>query len=136
MIMPIQTKTVTDKPIAGQGPLKSSTRIIAGSGAAMDEKIRNPGKKWKYISLIIVGIIIVGAVIWSAMSLSGDRSFRVPADTLTIAEVTTGIFEDYTPIRGRTVPRTTVYLDAIEGGRVDKVITKIGFAILQFERIK
>jgi HlyD family secretion protein len=121
-----QTKTVTDGPITGQGPFRSKGKILPGSGAAMDERIKNPGKKWKYISLIIVGIIIVGAVIWSVMSLSGDRSFRAPADTLTIAKVTTAIFEDYIPIRGRTIPRTTVFLDAIEGGRVDNVYVEDG----------
>jgi HlyD family secretion protein len=135
MIMRSQIKTVTDKPIAGQGTLKSSTRIIAGSGAAMDEKIENPGKKWKYISLGFAALIVLSAAIWSVMSLTGDRSFRAPADTLTIAEVTTGIFEDYIPIRGRTIPRTTVFLDAVEGGRVENVYVEDGDILKQGDPI-
>jgi HlyD family secretion protein len=130
-----QIKTITDKPTAGQGPLKSSTRIIAGSGAAMDEKIKSPGRKWKYISLGFAALIVLSAAIWSVMSLSGDRSFRAPADTLTISEVTTGVFEDYIPIRGRTVPRTTVFLDAIEGGRVDQVYVEDGDILEQDDPI-
>ena len=32
------------------------------------------------------------------------------------SDVTSGVFEDFIPIRGRVTPRKTVYLDVIEGG--------------------
>ena len=35
-------------------------------------------------------------------------------------------FEDFIPLRGRLVPRSTVYLDAIEGGRVEEVLIEDG----------
>lgn len=120
-----QTKKAADEKSTSQAPI-TQVRTIAGSGAVMDEKINDPGKKWKFISIGIVSLIILAAVIWSIKSLKGDRSFRVPADTLTISTVTTGIFEDYIPIRGRTVPRTTVFLDVVEGGRVDRVYAEDG----------
>ncbi|MGD9158234.1 MAG: efflux RND transporter periplasmic adaptor subunit [Desulfobacteraceae bacterium] len=121
-----QNKIVTDEQSTNQTPFKSQVRTLAGSGAAMDEKIENPRKKWKYIFLGIGALIIIAAIVWSVKSLKGDRSFRVQADTLTISSVTTGIFEDYIPIRGRIVPRTTFFLDAIEGGRVDEVYVEDG----------
>ncbi len=121
-----QNRIVMDEQSTNQTPFKSQVRTLAGSGAAMDEKIENSGKKWKYIFYGSAALIVLAAGIWAIMSLSGDRSFRVPADTLTISKVTTGIFEDYIPIRGRIVPRTTVFLDAIEGGRVDQVYVEDG----------
>ena len=121
-----QNKIARDEQNTNQGHLKTQVRALAGSGAAMDEKIKNTGKKWKYISMAVGAIIIISAAVWSIMSLKGDRSFRVAADTLTISTVTTGTFEDYIPIRGRIVPRTTVFLDAIEGGRVDNVYVEDG----------
>lgn len=126
--MPSQTKIATDEQSTHQAPFTSQVKTLAGSGAAMDEKIKRSGKikKLKYISLITAAAIIVGAGIWSVMSLNGGLSFRVSADTLTIATVTTGTFEDYIPIRGRIVPRRTVFLDAIEGGRVDSVYAEDG----------
>jgi HlyD family secretion protein len=36
------------------------------------------------------------------------------------------MFEDFIPLRGRLVPRSTVYLDAIEGGRVEQVLIEDG----------
>lgn len=121
-----QSKINTEKQSTNQEPFKSPVRTLAGSGAAMDEMINNPWKKWKYIFIVAGVLLIICTAIWSVMRLKGDRSFRVSADTLSIAEVSTGIFEDYIPIRGRVVPRTTVFLDAIEGGRVDTVYVEDG----------
>lgn len=121
-----QTKKITDEQNTSKAPFTSSAKILAGSGAAMDEKIKRPGRIWKKISLVTFIAIIIGGAIWASMSLKGERSFRLNGDTITIAKVTTGTFEDYIPIRGRTVPRTTVFLDAIEGGRVDTVHAEDG----------
>lgn len=121
-----QTKKITDEPNTSKAPFTSPAKTLAGSGAAMDEKIKRPGRIWKRISLVTFIAIIIGGAIWASMSLKGERSFRLNGDTITIAKVTTGTFEDYTPIRGRTVPRTTVFLDAIEGGRVDTVHAEDG----------
>jgi HlyD family secretion protein len=121
-----QSKKNMNEQSTNQEPFKPQVRALAGSGASMDEKIENTGRKWKYISLGTAALIVIAAVIWAVMSLKGDRSFRVPADTLTISPVTTGTFEDYIPIRGSIVPRTTVFLDAIEGGRVDNVYVEDG----------
>ncbi len=121
-----QIKNITDEKNLAKAVFLTPSSAMAGSGAAMDQKIEDSGKKWKYIIISSIALIIVGVVIWSVMSLNGDRSFRVQADTLTLAKVTTGIFEDYIPIRGNIVPRTTVFLDAIDGGKVDKVYAEDG----------
>ncbi len=121
-----RTKSVSNKEGTNRSPLISPARTLAGSGAAMDEKINNSGKKWKRIVLVTILVVLIGGTIWSFRSLKGERSYRPPADTITISDVTTGIFEDYIPIRPTTVPRTTVYLDAIEGGRVDSVYVEDG----------
>ena len=43
-----------------------------------------------------------------------------------VSPVTVGTFEDFIPLRGRLVPRSTVFLDAIEGGRVEEVLVEDG----------
>ena len=121
-----QAEDITDSRGINRSSLPSAAGALAGSGAAMDQKINRSGKKWKLILLIIIMAILIGGTLRSFMSLNGERSFRLSADNITISKVTTGIFEDYIPIRGRTVPRTTVYLDAIEGGRVDTVYAEDG----------
>jgi HlyD family secretion protein len=130
-----QIKNITDEKTPDKEVLLSSSAAMAGSGAAMDQKIENSGRKWKYIIISFIAVIILGVSIWSVMSLNGDRSFRVQADTITLAKVTTGIFEDYIPIRGSIVPRATVFLDAIEGGRVERVYAEDGDILKQGDLI-
>ena len=81
-----QKNKFTDEQNLGKTPYTSQVRALAGSGATMDEKIENSGKKWKYISLGSAALIVLAAVIWAIMSLSGDRSFKVSTDTLTISK--------------------------------------------------
>ena len=45
---------------------------------------------------------------------------------MTIATVEHGIFHDLIPLRTTVVPRETVYIDAVDGGRVDRVLVEAG----------
>ena len=62
----------------------------------------------------------------SSACLLGGRSLSVNSQRITVSPVTIGTFEDFIPLRGRLVPRSTVYLDAIEGGRVEQVLVEDG----------
>lgn len=53
-------------------------------------------------------------------------TFRVGQDRVTIAEVRAGYFEDFIPVRGTVTPLRTVFLDAVEGGRVEDVFVEPG----------
>jgi HlyD family secretion protein len=55
---------------------------------------------------------------------AGSQS--VSADRLGIAAVENGIFEDFLPLRARVTPLVTVYLDAVEGGRVEQMAVEDG----------
>ncbi|MFQ5347353.1 MAG: HlyD family secretion protein [Rhodothalassiaceae bacterium] len=50
----------------------------------------------------------------------------VSESRLTISTVTRGRFEDFIPVRGRVTPLKTVYLDAVEGGRVEAIHVEDG----------
>ena len=63
---------------------------------------------------------------WLMGMLAGGRSLSVNAQQISVSSVTVGTFEDFIPLRGRLVPRSTVYLDAIEGGRVEQVLIEDG----------
>ncbi len=41
-------------------------------------------------------------------------------DRITISEVTKGTFQEIIPVNGVVLPLTTIYLDAVEGGRVEE----------------
>jgi HlyD family secretion protein len=61
-----------------------------------------------------------------AFSGAWERSVRVPAATVTVDIVRRGVFHDFTPLRGKIAPHDTIYLDALEGGQVAKVMAHAG----------
>jgi HlyD family secretion protein len=54
------------------------------------------------------------------------RTLRVEANGVNLAKVERGVFRDVIPLRGKVVALETVYLDAIEGGRVERVFVEPG----------
>ena len=57
----------------------------------------------------------------------GANSQTVEASRLTISTGRPqGRFDDFLPLRARVEPLVTVYLDAVEGGRVEQVLVEDG----------
>lgn len=101
----------------------------AVSGARMDRKVevhKSPLKKW---GAVLMGFIIFGFVGYQLVNRAGGKSLSINSERVTISTVSKGVFEDFIPVRGRVTPAKTVYLDAIEGGRVEKVHVEDGSAL-------
>ena len=74
-------------------------------------------------------ILLLVLIFW----LFAPRSdaMTVARDRLTISSVQNGTFDDYLPLRARVTPLVTVYLDAVEGGRVEKKLVEDGTQVTQ-----
>jgi HlyD family secretion protein len=97
----------------------------ANSGTAMDKQIEVKNTNWK-VYFITIFIIAMAVVYYTKQPTSIGKSISVSSSDITTETVTTGIFEDYIPVRSRVVPLKTVYLDAVEGGRVEKILVDDG----------
>jgi HlyD family secretion protein len=81
--------------------------------------------------LIKLGLV---AVFGSSLAFAGFRmlqdsavaTFRVEKERVTLGTVSYGTFEDFIPVRGSVTPLKSVFLDAIEGGRVEKIFIESG----------
>jgi HlyD family secretion protein len=82
-------------------------------------------KHWTYIGGS-VGVLGTTLAITIAVSATTERSVRIPRANVTVAKVTRGPFHDFVPLRGKVVPLNTVYLDALEGGRVERILAQAG----------
>ncbi len=78
------------------------------------------------VAIGLGAVLVFAFVWWVGGMLLGGRTLSVNSQRIVVSEVTTGLFEDYIPLRGRLVPRSTVYLDAIEGGRVERILVEDG----------
>jgi len=65
----------------------------------------------------IVGVVALAAA--SYYFTSGKRRLNVDVERITVSEVKKGPFQETIPINGVVMPLTTIYLDAVEGGRVE-----------------
>jgi HlyD family secretion protein len=85
-------------------------------------------KKWPLKKIIIWGGGTVLLLFILIASIFGDhsRKLNVQTERLTISEVTKGPFQEYIPPVGTVIPIKTVYLDAMEGGRVEKLYLEAG----------
>lgn len=105
----------------------------------MDRAIeKKKGLKRKHIPYLIGGILLIALVLFVIFQ-NRSSSLRVDSDKITIETVTKGQFDDYITVIGQVEPITTIYLDALEGGRImeryieEGEMVKKGDVILKLE---
>ena len=87
------------------------------------EKKKGIKKKHIYIVLgAMVFLFLLYQIIWADHS----SVMRVDREKISFGTVEKGMFNDYITIIGRVEPISTIYLDAIEGGRVEEKIIEEG----------
>lgn len=104
--------------------------VVARSGAAMDRKIRRA--RWTpaawplaaKAAISIGGLFLVVLLAIRLISGAGERTLRLPQAQVSVARVAEGTFRDAIPLRASVVPLETLYIDAVDGGRVDRVLVE------------
>jgi HlyD family secretion protein len=96
------------------------------SGQGMDRRVAKKTPMSRKVMYAVAGLLVLLFAAWLVSTLLGGRSLSVNSQRIAVAEVSVGTFEDFIPLRGRLVPRSTVYLDAVEGGRVEEVLVEDG----------
>lgn len=80
------------------------------------------------------GVVVVGFI--SFLFVRGNRSsLRVNRDTLTIATVIEGEFNDYIRLNGQVQQMTTIQISPLEGGVVQEIIVEEGAHVRAGERL-
>jgi HlyD family secretion protein len=98
----------------------------------MDRKLHHqPWSPARWPLGVKVGLSATAAVVVALLAVkliagTGARTLRLPLGQVTFARAEHGIFHDLIPLRANVVPRETVYVDAVDGGRVDRVLVEAG----------
>ena len=79
-------------------------------------------KKWSEKKILTtVGITAIIALLAASYYFTtGKSKLNVDTDRVTISEIKKGTFQEFIPVNGVVLPLTTIYLDAVEGGRVEE----------------
>lgn len=109
---------------------------MAVSATGMDRKIAPT--RWSAGVKVAAAITAVVCVVLAAIEIfvsSGVQTLRMPVAQAAFATVEQGIFHDLIPLRSSVIPRETLYVDAVDGGRVDRVLVEAGDTVQQGQPI-
>ncbi|MDJ0938475.1 MAG: HlyD family efflux transporter periplasmic adaptor subunit [Woeseiaceae bacterium] len=90
----------------------------------MDRKIERPQSHRRLVIGGAAAAAVVALVLWATADKS--TSYTLDGQRIRTATVSLGVYEDYIPLRASVEPERSVYLDAIEGGRVERVLVEEG----------
>src|SRR3954462_4475229 len=103
--------------------MKSEPKAQSGSGMDRVVEVKGLSKRVK-IGLAAAAALLLVLIFWWFAPSANTQS--VAADRVTVSTVERGRFDDFLPLRARVTPLLTVYLDAVEGGRVEKLYVEDG----------
>jgi len=97
----------------GPGHFKAKKTIIVDRVLAK--------KRWSKKRILtiaaVAGVILLLAAAY--LATAGKSKLNVDVERITVSEVKQGAFQEFIPVNGVVLPQTTIYLDAVEGGRVE-----------------
>ena len=96
------------------------------------EKKRWPPKK---IAGLLIIILFCSLVLYGFLFTDRSSKLNVDAEKITINRVTKGQFQESIPVIGNVLPIKTVYLDAVEGGRVETRYIEAGTLVQEGDEI-
>ncbi len=87
------------------------------------------------IAIIIGSILLISLITFVIISTGGKSKLNVDRERISISEVKDGVFQENIPVSGIVLPITTIYLDALEGGRVEEKFVEDGTVMKKGEPI-
>jgi HlyD family secretion protein len=94
-------------------------------------------KKFSTATLLKIGgiALILFLIIYVIYATSGGAKLSVNKERIAINTVKNGVFQENIPVSGIVLPITTIYLDAVEGGRVEEKFVEDGAIMKKGEPI-
>lgn len=94
-------------------------------------------KQFSKSRLLLIGgvIAILALIVFVIISTSGGSKLNVEKERISINTITNDVFQENIPVNGIVLPITTIYLDALEGGRVEEKFVEDGAILKKGEPI-
>ena len=92
----------------------------------MDRKIEKKTFTWQRITFFGIAIIAVAFIANNLYKNAGVSRLNVITERLLLDTVHTGVFQEFIPVTGVVMPIKTIFIDAIEGGKVEARLVEDG----------
>lgn len=107
----------------GTQPPEGSDDVVL---SPMDRRIERRLVTPRRAAVALGAVMLVALSAYAYLQYGLTRTLSVGSERVTVSKVRYGTFHEYIPVTGNVVPRTTVYLDAIDGGQVTQVHVEEG----------
>ena len=99
------------------------------SGEGLDRRIQK--KTWTKKRIMMAGAIVVflAAIAYGFSTTTGGRTLNIDRDKITVATVVRAPFQENFAVTGNVLPNKTVFLDAVEGGRIEEIFVLEGTTV-------
>jgi len=101
----------------------------------MDIPIEKKRFDTRKIVMIASAALLLTLIVYVLIATSGGSKLNVQKERITISSAARGAFQENIPVNGVVLPITTIYLDALEGGRVEEKFVEDGAIMKQGEPI-
>jgi len=101
----------------------------------MDVPIKKKQFSKSKVMLIAGGVLLIALIVFVIISTSGGSKLNVEKERISISTVKNDVFQENIPVNGIVLPITTIYLDALEGGRVEEKFVEDGAIMKKGEPI-
>lgn len=87
------------------------------------------------IGIVVGSVLLLTFIIYVIFTSGGNSKLNVDSERIIVSNITKGVFQENIPVNGIVLPITTIYLDALEGGRVEEIYVEDGTIMKQNEPI-
>ena len=94
--------------------------------SAMDRRVDSRPRLQRRLVIGVGAILLVAAAAGLYVRFALTRTAVVNLNQVVISPVQSALFTEYVPATASVMPRTTAYLDAVEGGQVAEVLVEEG----------
>lgn len=96
----------------------------------MDRQIKKSKWTFKRIASITGVAAVIVFIAYQVLFADRRSRYNVDVEKITISTVKRDVFQEFIPMTGTVEPSRTVYLDAVEGGSIKRIVAESG-AMLQ-----
>ncbi len=101
----------------------------------MDVPIQKKKFSTQKLGLALAILSIIALIVYVILQTSGGSKLNVDKERISINTVSENVFQENIPVNGIVLPITTIYLDALEGGRVEEKFVEDGAMLKKGEPI-
>jgi len=101
----------------------------------LDRKIKKKKSTAKRIISIFLATGFLAFCLYHFVFGDYSTKLNVKSERITISAVHEGPFQEYIPVIGTVIPKKTIYLDAVEGGRIERRYIEAGTFVKKGQNI-